>query len=101
MGDAQRQSLKSTERTWSGPPTTPPPGTSSPQVAPAAGSSATARPPRPGQAGHAGALTVVLRLPDGVGHAPEARKHKEHGQLAGVRLPQQEGDYAAQVGDRT
>lgn len=43
------------------------------------------------------ALTVVLCLPDRVGHAPEAGEHEEHGQLAGVRLPQQEGNDAGQL----
>lgn len=46
-------------------------------------------------------LTVVLCLPDGVSRAPEAGEHEEHGQLVGVRPPQQEGDDAGQVGDRT
>ena len=44
------------------------------------------------------ALTVVLCLPHRVGHAPEAGEHEEHRQLAGVRLPQQEGDNAGQLG---
>ena len=44
------------------------------------------------------ALTIVLCLPDRVGHAPEAGEHEEHGQLAGVRLPQQEGNDAGQLG---
>lgn len=43
-------------------------------------------------------LTIVLCLPDRVGHAPEAGEHEEHGQLAGVWLPQQEGDDAGQLG---
>lgn len=47
------------------------------------------------------ALTIVLCLPDGVGRAPEARKYEEQRQLAGVRLPQQEGDDARQVGHGT
>ena len=47
------------------------------------------------------ALTIVLCLPDGVGHAPEAGKHEEQRQLAGVRLPQQEGDEAGQLGHGT
>ena len=44
------------------------------------------------------ALTIVLCLPDRVGHAPEAGEHEEHGQLAGVWLPQQEGNDAGQLG---
>lgn len=65
-----------------------------PTTSPAAGGG-------PGQGAPCCALTVVLRLPDGVGHAPEAREHEEHGQLVGVRPPQQEGDDAGQVGGRT
>lgn len=43
-------------------------------------------------------LTIVLCLPHGVCHAPEAGKYEEEGQLAGVGLPQQQGDDAGQVG---
>lgn len=41
--------------------------------------------------------TVGLRLPDGVGHAPESRKHEEDVELVGIGLPQQEGDDAGEV----
>ena len=43
------------------------------------------------------ALTIVLCLPDGICHSPQAREDKEDGQLGRVRAPQEEDDNAKEV----
>lgn len=47
------------------------------------------------------ALTVVLCLPDGICHSPQAREDKEDGQLGRVRAPQEEDDNAKKVDGST
>lgn len=43
-------------------------------------------------------LTIGLSLPDSISHAPQSRKYKEEIKLILTRLPEQESEDTAEIG---